>query len=110
MARERAEQFTNEEISVVIVVPDEADSDTEFRKRYRRLFGNLNRYAKAMDQVDNIIMDEDDLFNHYRRLVTDHPFFQAAGPQRESHRVKTRKGKNLTRQDSFLRASRRSMN
>jgi DNA sulfur modification protein DndB len=103
VARNAPEGFSEEEISVVIVVPDEADTDAEFRKRYRRLFGNLNRYAKATDQVDNIIMDEDDVFAIItRRLITDHPFFKAAGPQRESHRVKMKKGKNLTRQDSYF--------
>jgi DNA sulfur modification protein DndB len=103
VARDAPEGFAEEEISVVIVVPDEADTDDEFRRRYRRLFGNLNRYAKAMDQVDNIIMDEDDVFAIItRRLITDHDFFKAAGPQRESHRIKTKKGKNLTRQDSYF--------
>lgn len=103
VSRDAPEGFMSEEISVVIVMPDEADTDLEFRKRYRRLFGNLNRYAKAMDQVDNIIMDEDDVFAIItRRLITDHAFFQAAGPQRDSHRVKTRKGKNLSQQDSFF--------
>lgn len=103
VARDAPEGFKNEEISVVIVVPDEAETDNDFRKRYRRLFGNLNRYAKSMDQVDNIIMDEDDVFAIItRRLITDHEFFKASGPQRASHRVKTTKGKNLKSKDSYF--------
>jgi hypothetical protein len=41
--------FENEEISVVLVVPGEVEDTKEFRRRFRRLFGHLNRYAKPMD-------------------------------------------------------------
>ena len=95
--------FKNEEISVIVVVPDAAESQDEFMERYRRLFGNLNRYAKTTDQVTNIIMDEDDVFAILtRRLITEHKFFQAPGRQRESVRIKTGKGKNLKSSDSFF--------
>lgn len=97
------EGFLNEEISVIVVVPSEAEDEQEFFKRYRRLFGNLNRYAKAMDQVTNIIMDEDDVIAIItRRLITDHVFFKSIGKQKESARIKMRKGKNLTRSDTFF--------
>ena len=87
---------------MVVVVPSEADSEEEFRKRYRRLFGNLNRYAKPTDNVTNIIMDEDDAFAIVtRRLITEHPFFQYSGREKESARVKTQKGKNLRSTDSY---------
>ena len=95
--------FKNEEISVIVVVPDEAESHEEFMERYRRLFGNLNRYAKATDTVTNIIMDEDDVFAIItRRLITEHEFFKAPGKQKESVKIKTRKGKNLKSTDSYF--------
>lgn len=95
--------FSHEEVSVIVVVPESAESHDEFMKRYRRLFGNLNRYAKPMDQVTNIIMDEDDSFAIItRRLITEHEFFRAPGKQKESLRVKTTKGKNLKSSDSFF--------
>lgn len=95
--------FKNEEISVIVVVPEEAEKPDEFMERYRRLFGNLNRYAKPTDQVTNIIMDEDDVFAIItRRLITEHKFFRAPGRQKESVRIKTTKGKNLRSTDSFF--------
>ena len=95
--------FNDEEISVIVVVPSEAESHSEFLIRYRRLFGNLNRYAKPMDQVTSIIMDEDDAFAIItRRLITEHSFFIYSGRQKESARIKTKKGKNLKSTDSFF--------
>lgn len=95
--------FKDEEISVIVVVPSETDSDAEFLIRYRRLFGNLNRYAKATDNVTNIIMDEDDAFAILtRRLITEHEFFRYSGRQKESARIKTLKGKNLRSTDSYF--------
>lgn len=95
--------FKNEEISVIVVVPEDAESHEQFMERYRRLFGNLNRYAKVTDQVTNIIMDEDDAVAIItRRLVTDHHFFRAPGKQKDSIRIKTRKGKNLKSTDSYF--------
>ena len=95
--------FKDEEMSVIVVVPSAAESEEDFLERYRRLFGNLNRYAKPMEQVDNIIMDEDDAFAIItRRLITAHPFFQYSGRQKESVRVKTTKSKNLKSGDSYF--------
>lgn len=96
--------FADEEISVIVVVPSEGEAEEAFLKRYRRLFGNLNRYAKAMDNVTNIIMDEDDVFAILtRRLVTDHEFFKAPVIQhRDSPRIKTKKGKNLRPNDPYF--------
>ena len=95
--------FKDEEISVIVVVQSEMDTDEEFLKRYRRLFGNLNRYAKPTDPVTNIIMDEDDAFAILtRRLITEHDFFSYSGKQRESARIKTQKGKNLRSTDSYF--------
>ena len=95
--------FKDEEISVIVVVPSETESDQQFMTRYRRLFGNLNRYAKPTDAVTNIIMDEDDAFAIVtRRLITEHEFFHYSGRQKDSARVKTRRGKNLTRSDPYF--------
>lgn len=88
--------FEKEQISVLVVVRDHQDiADNLWLQRYRRLFSSLNRYAKATDRDTNIIMDEDDIFAIVtRRLITDHSFFQAPGPEKDSLRVQT-KGKNL---------------
>lgn len=100
---EAPEGFADEEMSVLVVVPSGAETERDFLRRYRRLFGNLNRYAKAMDQATNIIMDEDDAFAIItRRLISEHDFFRVTGRQRESFRVKTEKGKNLKRTDTFF--------
>ena len=95
--------FKDEEISVIVVVPEAAETHEQFMERYRRLFGHLNRYAKVMDQVTNIIMDEDDAVAIItRRLVTDHEFFRAPGKQKDSIRIKTKKGKNLRVADPYF--------
>jgi DGQHR domain-containing protein len=97
------ENFENDEISVIVVVPNREDSNDTFMQKYRRLFSNLNRYAKPMDQATNIIMDEDDTFAILtRRLITDVPFFQSVGKQRKSRRIKTKRGKNLTTKDPYF--------
>ena len=98
------ENFENDEISVIVVVPSKEDSTETFMQKYRRLFSNLNRYAKPMDQATNIIMDEDDTFAILtRRLITDHTFFHSdARKQLESDKIKTAKGKNLRTGDSYF--------
>jgi DNA sulfur modification protein DndB len=96
-------EFKNEEVSVLVVVPRSTENIDEFMVRYRRLFGNLNRYAKPMDNVTNIIMDEDDVFAIItRNLITEHSFFQWTGRQRESARIKTEGGKNINKTDSYF--------
>jgi len=97
------ENFENDEFSVIVIVPDKEDTNETFMQKYRRLFSNLNRYAKPMDQATNIIMDEDDAFAIItRRLIAEHDFFKWAGKARESERVKTKKGKNLTSRDPYF--------
>ena len=94
--RDAPQSFPDEEISVIVIVRPEDLPEEEFFKRYRRLFGNLNRYAKPTNKVTNIIMDEDDVFAILtRRLITDHEFFKASGRHRDSPRIKTTGGKNL---------------
>lgn len=89
--------FLDEQISVIIVTPRQLEDRGEFLVRYRRLFGHLNRYAKAMSQFDNIIMDEDDaLAIITRRLVSGHEFFRShSDSQFHSARVKMSAGKNI---------------
>ena len=93
---EAPQGFDDDLLSVIVVLREENDTpEGEWMKRYRRLFSSLNRYAKPTDQDTNIIMDEDDLFAIVtRRLITEHEFFQAPGPERESFKVLT-KGKNV---------------
>lgn len=95
--------FDKDELSVIVVVPSQEDTNETFMQKYRRLFSNLNRYAKPMDQATNIIMDEDDTFAILtRRLITENEFFNWSGRERESQRVKTTKGKNLRTNDPFF--------
>jgi len=97
------EGFKDEEVSVIVLVPHENESEAQFMMLLIRLFGNLNRYAKPTDKVTNIIMDEDDAFAILtRHLITDHSFFHYSGRQKESVKVKTTKGKNLRHNDSYF--------
>lgn len=98
------EDFENDEFSVIVIVPSQTESHETFMQKYRRLFTNLNRYAKATDQATNIIMDEDDTFAIItRRLITENDFFKSEkGHQLESTRIKAKKGKNLTHRDSYF--------
>ena len=96
--------FEDDELSVIVVVPNQKDSDEVFMKKYRRLFSYLNRYARKTSQTTNIIMDEDDTFAVLtRRLITDNPFFQSDGLRhKESTKIKTTKGKNLKTGDTYF--------
>ncbi len=100
----KPENIEDDELSVIVVVPNLEETDESFMQKYRRLFSNLNRYAKPTDQATNIIMDEDDTFAILtRRLITEKPFFQSdAEKQRDSEKIKTTKGKNLKTGDSFF--------
>lgn len=65
------EDFENDEFSVIVIVPGQEDANETFMQKYRRLFSNLNRYAKPTDQATNIVMDEDDTVAILtRRLIT----------------------------------------
>ena len=96
--------FEADELSVIVVVPNEKDSKEAFMKKYRRLFSYLNRYARKTSQTTNIIMDEDDTFAVLtRRLITDNPFFRSDGLRhKESTKIKTTKGKNLKTGDTYF--------
>lgn len=93
--------FLDEEVSVIMIVRDEAD-DEEFRKSYRRIFSSLNRYARPTDTDTNIIMDEDDAVAILtRRLIIEHDFFNWKGLPSTSPKLQS-KGKNLRSGDSYF--------
>lgn len=95
--------FATDELSVIIVVPRVDESPESFLQRYRRLFSNLNRYAKPTNKATNIIMDEDDVFAIItRRLISEHDFFRWSGRDRDSQRIKTHGGKSLRAGDSYF--------
>ena len=97
------ERFEHDEFSVIVIVPNQEDSNETFMQKYRRLFSSLNRYAKPTDKTTNIIMDEDDTFAILtRRLITDNDFFKSASSQEESRRIKTEGSKNLTTRDPYF--------
>ena len=98
------EDFEDDELSVIVIVPNEKDSNNASRQKYRQLFYDINRYAKPIPSTTNIIMDEENTFAILtRRLITDHPFFQSdARRQQESPRIKTTTGKNLRAGDSYF--------
>ena len=96
------DDFKNEEVSVLIVVPGQ-EFQADFLKSYRRLFSSLNRHAKPTSPHTNIIMDEDDVFAILtRRLIGEYPFFQYNGDDNESPVVKTQGGENLRSNDSYF--------
>lgn len=98
---ELPENFLEEEVSVIMLVREEA-RDEEFMKSYRRLFSSLNRYAKPTDTDTNIIMDEDDVIAILtRRLLTEHEFFLWKGKPNTNPVLKTR-GKNLSSGDTYF--------
>ena len=95
------ENFLNEEVSVIMLVRQEA-RDAEFMTSYRRIFSSLNRYAKPTDADTNIIMDEDDVIAILtRRLLTEHEFFAWEGKSDTNPKLKT-KGKNLKSGEPFF--------
>ncbi len=102
-SKQAPKNFAHEEVSVVVIVPTKAETKADFLMRYRRLFSNLNRYAKPTDHATDIIMDEDDAFAIItRRLITDHPFFRLPGKQKLSPRIKTEAGKNLREGEPYF--------
>ena len=87
------EGFANETVSVIIVTT--SGSKEEWKKKYRRLFSSLNRYAKPVDADTTIAMDEDDLFAILtRRMVAQYPFFQWEGDASKNEKLQC-KGSNI---------------
>ncbi|KJF17593.1 DNA sulfur modification protein DndB [Acidithrix ferrooxidans] len=109
--RNAPDDFRNEEISVILVMPtiDEKGQETqermaEFRQRFRRLFGHLNRYAKPMDNATNIIMDEDDVLAIItRRLLLESSIFAKTDDAVIGGiNVDTTKGKNMKASSQYF--------
>jgi DNA sulfur modification protein DndB len=94
--------FQFEEFPVVIVVPKHGEAFVDFVPRYRRLFSNLNRYAKPMDLATVIAMDEDDSFAIItRKLISEHPFFEWFDGDTAS-RIRVKGGKNIPETENCL--------
>ena len=88
------EGFADEEISVIIMTT--TGSEEEWKKKYRRLFSSLNRYAKPVDKDTIIAMDEDDIFCILtRRMVAEYPFFQWEGAALKNEKLQC-KGENIS--------------
>lgn len=63
-------------------------------ERTRRLFSTLNRYAKPVDMMDIIALDEDDTIAIItRKLMNEYPLFK-------DHRISVKKGKAIPVTDS----------
>ncbi len=87
------EGFADEEISVIIMTT--TGTTEEWKKKYRRLFSSLNRYAKPVDKDTIIAMDEDDIYCILtRRMVAEYPFFQWEGAALQNEKLQC-KGKNI---------------
>lgn len=70
-------ELGSEEICVILVSHYETP---EGKERTRRLFTNINRYAKTTTKGENIALDEDDGFSIIvRRLINEHEFFKKDG-------------------------------
>ena len=94
--------FQFEEFPVVIVVPKDGEKFTDFVPRYRRLFSNLNRYAKPMDLATVIAMDEDDSFAILtRKLIAEQDFFKWFEGDNSS-RIRVKGGKNIPDTENCL--------
>ena len=90
------DNFGEETISVIIMTT--SGSKEEWKKKYRRLFSSLNRYAKPVDKDTIIAMDEDDLFAILtRRMVGEYPFFQWEGDALKNEKLQC-KGKPINKE------------
>ena len=88
--------FGEETISVIIMTT--TGSELEWKKKYRRLFSSLNRYAKPVDPDTIIAMDEDDIFCILtRRMVAEYPFFQWEGAAVKNEKLQC-KGKPISKE------------
>lgn len=80
MARQEDHDYgvADDQVPVILITGDGSLEMSEANKRrYRRLFTWMNRYAKPTTREVNIIMDEDDLFSIVtRRLIEENPQFQ----------------------------------
>lgn len=67
-------KLAKDEVSLILI---SHKNDEEGRKRARRLFTTVNRYAKKTSKTDDLTFDEDSPADIYtRRLVREHEFFK----------------------------------
>ena len=96
------DDFKDETLSVIMIIPKSAEKPEDFLRNYRRLFASLNRHAIKTDKDTDIIIDEDDVYAILtRQLVSKHDFFKDSGKEGQSQRVKM-KGRNLRDGDSHF--------
>lgn len=68
------ESLKNQEIAITLIAHE---STSTGKKRTRRLFTTINRYAKPVSLGESILLDEDDLSSIIvRKLIEDYPRFK----------------------------------
>lgn len=83
--------LNNEEVCAIFLSADV--TKPAGLERTRRLFSTLNRYAKPVDMMDIIALDEDDAIAIVtRKLMEEHPLFK-------NHRISVLKGKAIPATD-----------
>lgn len=86
--------FADEEISTIFVA---AQMDEEGKKRTRRLFSTLNRYAKPVKRSYIIALNEDDAIAIViRRLIEEHSFFNNGKVYIETKNLRKNDYENFT--------------
>ncbi len=72
--KQDAEKLSKDEASIILVWHT---NDEDGRKRARRLFTTVNRYARKTTKTEDLVFDEDNPVDIYtRRMVREHPFFK----------------------------------
>ena len=72
--RREPEKLSKDEASVILVWHK---NDDDGRKRARRLFTTVNRYARKTTKTEDLVFDEDNPVDIYtRRLVREHAFLK----------------------------------
>jgi DNA sulfur modification protein DndB len=90
----RDKRFADEEVSTIFV---SAQMDQEGKKRTRRLFSTLNRYAKPVKRSYIIALNEDDTIAiTIRRLIEEHDFFNNGKVYIETKNLKKNDCENFT--------------
>ena len=72
-----ANEENNESNDIISILLVSHIADDDGKKRTRRLFTTLNKYAKPVSKKDIILLDEDDLCAVLvRKLIEEHSFFK----------------------------------
>ena len=92
---ELPEGFVDDQMSVIVIVNHGDKLNATEKRKHRRIFSWLNRYAKKPSRETDIIMDEEDAFAILtRRLISDYPFFRSPSGEEDidsSHVLMTSK-------------------